>query len=353
MKQVTMGIVLILFTGFSLYAQQWTTSGTNIYNGNTGSVGIGITAPIAKLHIKGTGTTNSSSSLLIQNSAGTDLLKTFDNGFIGIGTTITPLEKLHIQNGDLLISSNANTLNTVVGALKFSYNSWPASYAGIAGMTNGGGLDQLDLLFYTAYGTATEKMRIMSNSGFVGIGTAAPGAKLDVNGNIFCNQKIAIGTTDLVKIGTNSLAVNGTAIFTKAKVAIYATAWPDYVFSPNYKLPSLAEIEDFIKYLNNSCYAGITGYEFNYSLYEKGSFYKKHLDQFQNNTSRQYSIISYLNSDWIEGDGGQLMIHQPNNNQTISPTQGKTVFFKSNELAHEVLVTQQRRMSITGWLKRD
>ena len=247
MKQVTMGIVLILFTGFSLYAQQWTTSGTNIYNGNTGSVGIGITAPIAKLHIKGTGTTNSSSSLLIQNSAGTDLLKTFDNGFIGIGTTITPLEKLHIQNGDLLISSNANTLNTVVGALKFSYNSWPASYAGIAGMTNGGGLDQLDLLFYTAYGTATEKMRIMSNSGFVGIGTAAPGAKLDVNGNIFCNQKIAIGTTDLVKIGTNSLAVNGTAIFTKAKVAIYATAWPDYVFSPNYKLPSLAEIEDFIK----------------------------------------------------------------------------------------------------------
>jgi len=47
------------------------------------------------------------------------------------------------------------------------------------------------------------------------------------------------------------------------------------------------------------------------------------------------------------------MIHQENNNQKISPTQGKTVFFKSNELVHEVLVTQNTRMSITGWLKSD
>ena len=30
---------------------------------------------------------------------------------------------------------------------------------------------------------------------------------------------------------------------------------------------------------------------------------------------------------------------------------GKTVFFKSSELAHEVLLTNKARMSITGWLK--
>ena len=30
---------------------------------------------------------------------------------------------------------------------------------------------------------------------------------------------------------------------------------------------------------------------------------------------------------------------------------GKSVFFKSNELEHEVLVTYLPRMSITGWLK--
>lgn len=149
------------------------------------------------------------------------------------------------------------------------------------------------------------------------------------------------GTGNAEKLNHNS-AVRSDSIY-----------WLDRKHENKYENEFFDQIEDFIKYLNKSCYAGITGYEFHYSLYEKGSFYKKHLDQFQNNTSRQYSLISYLNADWIQSDGGQLMIHQPNNNQTISPTQGKTVFFKSNELLHEVLVTQQRRMSITGWLKRD
>lgn len=152
---------------------------------------------------------------------------------------------------------------------------------------------------------------------------------------------VVAGTGNAEKLNHNSL-VRSDSIY-----------WLDRKHENQYENEFFDQIEDFIKYLNKSCYAGITGYEFHYSLYEKGSFYKKHLDQFQNNTSRQYSLISYLNADWIESDGGQLMIHQPNNDQTISPTQGKTVFFKSNELLHEVLVTQQRRMSITGWLKRD
>lgn len=152
---------------------------------------------------------------------------------------------------------------------------------------------------------------------------------------------VTAGTGNAEKLNHNS-AVRSDSIY-----------WLDRKNENQYENDFFDQVEDFIKYLNRSCYAGITGYEFHYSLYEIGSFYKKHLDQFQNNSSRQYSLISYLNADWIEGDGGQLMIHQPNNNQTISPTQGKTVFFKSNELVHEVLVTQQRRMSITGWLKRD
>ncbi|HXD94522.1 MAG TPA: 2OG-Fe(II) oxygenase [Bacteroidia bacterium] len=127
--------------------------------------------------------------------------------------------------------------------------------------------------------------------------------------------------------------------------------WLDRKNENQYENEFFDQIEDFIKYLNKTCYAGITGYEFHYSLYEIGSFYKKHIDRFQNNSDRKYSLISYLNADWVEGDGGQLLIHQDSGNQKISPTQGKTVFFKSNELEHEVLVTNQRRMSITGWLK--
>jgi Rps23 Pro-64 3,4-dihydroxylase Tpa1-like proline 4-hydroxylase len=129
--------------------------------------------------------------------------------------------------------------------------------------------------------------------------------------------------------------------------------WLDKKHNNVFENAFFAQIDAFILYLNESCYAGITGYEFHYSLYEKGDFYLKHLDQFKNNPSRKYSMISYLNNNWQESDGGELMIHQENNNQKISPTQGKTVFFKSNELVHEVLVTQNTRMSITGWLKSD
>ena len=129
--------------------------------------------------------------------------------------------------------------------------------------------------------------------------------------------------------------------------------WLDKKHNNAFENEFFVQIETFIAYLNSSCYAGITGYEFHYSLYEKGDFYLKHLDQFKNNPSRKYSMISYLNTNWEESDGGELLIHQLNNNQKISPTQGKTVFFKSDELVHEVLVTQNTRMSITGWLKSD
>ncbi|CAG5068594.1 hypothetical protein DYBT9623_01326 [Dyadobacter sp. CECT 9623] len=110
-------------------------------------------------------------------------------------------------------------------------------------------------------------------------------------------------------------------------------------------------MDSFVLHLNSTCYTGITGYEFHYAMYPAGSFYKKHLDQFRNNPSRQYSMITYLNPDWQEGNGGELRIHHADSEQDISPVSGKSVFFKSSELEHEVLVTNTARLSITGWLK--
>ncbi len=112
-------------------------------------------------------------------------------------------------------------------------------------------------------------------------------------------------------------------------------------------------MDGFVEYLNRTCYTGITGYEFHYTLYEKGAFYKKHIDQFQSNGSRAYSMIMYLNSDWVPADGGELCIHHVHGDQRVSPTNGKSVFFKSTEMEHEVMVTHKPRMSITGWLKVD
>ena len=110
-------------------------------------------------------------------------------------------------------------------------------------------------------------------------------------------------------------------------------------------------MDRFVSHLNATCYTSITGYEFHYAIYEEGSFYRSHFDQFRSNDSRQYSMIMYLNADWQPADGGELCIHQNDSHQNISPLSGKSVFFKSSELLHEVLLTNKVRMSITGWLK--
>ena len=127
--------------------------------------------------------------------------------------------------------------------------------------------------------------------------------------------------------------------------------WLDRAHENVHEVQFFELMDSFVAYLNATCYTGITGYEFHYTLYEKGSFYKKHLDQFRNNKSRAYSMIMYLNTDWIAADGGELCVYHADYLQTIAPENGKCVFFKSSEMFHEVLVTNAPRLSITGWLK--
>jgi len=110
-------------------------------------------------------------------------------------------------------------------------------------------------------------------------------------------------------------------------------------------------IDDFVNYLNRTCYTGITGYEFHYAMYEAGTFYKRHLDQFKDNNSRAFSMIMYLNEDWQAEDGGALCIYLPNKTHIILPENGKCAFFKSSELEHEVLLSHRQRFSVTGWFK--
>jgi SM-20-related protein len=127
--------------------------------------------------------------------------------------------------------------------------------------------------------------------------------------------------------------------------------WLDREHNNKYENVFFDLMDTFVKYLNGICYAGITGYEFHYAVYEEGSFYKKHIDQFKDNKSRAYSMIIYLNENWEESHGGELCIYHANHSQIISPINRQCVFFKSSELEHEVLLSHKPRYSITGWLK--
>jgi len=112
-------------------------------------------------------------------------------------------------------------------------------------------------------------------------------------------------------------------------------------------------IEKFVLYLNRTCYTALNAYEFHYASYGPDKFYKRHLDQFRADKGRRYSFILYLNNDWKEENGGKLTLFVKDRpEEYVYPHAGTLVFFKSDELEHEVLPAIGRdRMSIAGWLK--
>lgn len=127
--------------------------------------------------------------------------------------------------------------------------------------------------------------------------------------------------------------------------------WLDKKHNNSFENEFLQQAEDFIERLNSTCYAGINAYEFHYAVYEAGSFYKRHKDQFKNNDNRKFSLITYLNDNWLDADGGQLQVYRDELMQQIQPHAKTAVLFKSDETEHEVIKANRSRMSITGWLK--
>jgi SM-20-related protein len=127
--------------------------------------------------------------------------------------------------------------------------------------------------------------------------------------------------------------------------------WLDKSHDNIFEQEFLSHVDDLVGCLNETCYAGITGYEFHYAIYGKGTFYKRHKDQFRNDSQRKFSLISYLNDNWLEADGGELLVYHEETEQRIAPRAKTAVFFKSDEMEHEVNTTTCDRLSITGWLK--
>ena len=112
------------------------------------------------------------------------------------------------------------------------------------------------------------------------------------------------------------------------------------------------KINDLKDYLNRTCFLGINQKEFHYAIYPKDTFYKRHLDTFQNDDRRRLSFVCYLNSeDWMPENGGELVLYLDSEEKTIYPFPGKVVIFESQELEHEVKPVNTPRLSITGWLK--
>jgi SM-20-related protein len=128
--------------------------------------------------------------------------------------------------------------------------------------------------------------------------------------------------------------------------------WIDETLANQAELVFFNKINDFKDYLNRTCFLGINQIEFHYAIYPTGTFYKRHLDTFQNDDRRKLSIVCYLNSEnWQPENGGELVLYLNDEEKVIYPFPGKMVIFESQVLEHEVKPVNTPRLSITGWLK--
>ncbi|MAA61264.1 2OG-Fe(II) oxygenase [Idiomarina loihiensis] len=104
---------------------------------------------------------------------------------------------------------------------------------------------------------------------------------------------------------------------------------------------------------NRELFLGLFDYECHLAHYPKGAFYKKHLDAFKGRSNRVLTTVFYLNPEWQETDGGQLVIYGDKGQvlETVLPKQGRLVVFLSDRFVHEVQRSERDRFSITGWFR--
>lgn len=227
-----MALALVVTLGCFVEASaQWTTTGNDITNSNSGNVGVGKSSPTHKLDVLSSigaiarfdstasahtqvlinsasgfnvslaltragalkwslGNIASNDRLVFLNSSSAEVFSVLQTGKVGVGTA-TPTAQLQIMtaSGDgegLRIHRNGTGVGWGVAQFFTLNNSSSAAidYAQISGgiTSNTAGSETGVLAFYTrASGALNERMRILS-SGDVGIGTTTPGTRLEVVG---------------------------------------------------------------------------------------------------------------------------------------------------------------------------
>lgn len=127
--------------------------------------------------------------------------------------------------------------------------------------------------------------------------------------------------------------------------------WLDKTNAAGAEMVFLDRLEQFMSYVNYTCFLGLRSYEIHYASYPVGTFYKRHLDKFRNDSGRKLSFICYLNQDWQADNGGELVLYLLGEDKKVLPLGGRLIVFESDKIEHEVLPANRERRSLTGWLR--
>ena len=232
MRKYIIVLMATVFMTLNLQAQYWRTDGNNIGT---------------KTAIFGTKDAGGRNILISQGNVKVGMIT--KEGNFGFGPD-EPKQKIHVMDGNILISASQNCRNekgekapgSINGSLLFGsiiegqniFGKWGIEYEtdekeGIYGLN-----------FWQPYNSSNNYNGIECNgpynhvlfiqdcTGNIGIGTPRPTAKLTVNGDIIAKE----------------------LIITKSPEE-YGLDWPDFVFSKDYDLISLKDLENFINTYNH------------------------------------------------------------------------------------------------------
>ena len=163
----------------NVYINRYTSNGDVIMTAGSGQVGIGIDDPQEKLHIDGAIRGNGTNGAVTLRG---------DSGYVTIG-------------------ANSQAMEFVTNKSQFVFNKPIYNQSGVYNVQNSNMLFNIN---------GTNRM-LIQNNGNIGIGTASPAYKLDVNGTIRANE-IIVNTTGA-----------------------------DFVFAEDYQLRPLSEVKAFIQ----------------------------------------------------------------------------------------------------------
>ncbi|MGB1880515.1 MAG: 2OG-Fe(II) oxygenase [Gammaproteobacteria bacterium] len=106
-------------------------------------------------------------------------------------------------------------------------------------------------------------------------------------------------------------------------------------------------------YLNRRLFLGLFEFESHIARYAPGDRYQRHVDAFRGGPNRILSLVTYLNRDWLNDEGGQLVVYTPEQPaqvlHRVLPADGTVVCFLSEKFTHEVLPASRLRHSVSGW----
>lgn len=200
------------------YTYNGTTETPMHYFNQNGNIGIatGIPVPLARLDVKGAGTTSSTNTFILRNSNGDTLFRVRDDGRMGLA-----------YNG----TTYGRQLNLGGTGINF-YTANEVAFGGAVFPTD-------TSLVIWSNSNANNYLVLQPSWGNTGVGTYTPNAKLHLNGAMLVGSNSA-------RIATGySVSIDGRLISEESTV-LNSTSWPDYVFQPDYKLMPLEEVEKHI-----------------------------------------------------------------------------------------------------------